>query len=188
MLALDHEARDDAVERTPFISKGLPILAHPMLAGTQLPEILSCRRHGILIQLKDYSAPLVLPKWSNVKVHSGSVRPGRFLQVSTAAPAVMRAHKSKVIKFTALDLGSLLIGGLNNAGVYCASTLLGTAIGSGCPVCCACPGGPSLRDVALLALPESPIPSVRATALRGMRKGPSLGRMYLLDGKLQSSM
>ena len=117
MLALDHEPRDDPVKRTALVGKGLPILAHSMLASTQLPEVLSCRRHGILIQLKDYAAPLVLPKWSNVKVDSGSVRPGRFLQISTAMSAVIRAHKSGVVKFTALDLSSLLIGGLNNAGV-----------------------------------------------------------------------
>ena len=88
MLALDHEARDDPVKGAALIGQWLPILAHSMLAGTQLPEILSCRRHGILIQLKDYPAPLVLPKWSNVKVHPGPVRPGRFLQVSTATSAV----------------------------------------------------------------------------------------------------
>ena len=87
MLALDHEARDDPVKGAALKAKGLPILAHPMLAGTQLPEILSCCRHSILIELKDYSAPLVLPKWSNVKVRSGSVRPGRFLQVLTAMSA-----------------------------------------------------------------------------------------------------
>ncbi len=86
-----------------------------------------------------------------------------------------RGRNFGVVRFTALYLNYMLIGGLNNAGIQCTFTLLGTAIGSGCPVCCAWPGGPSLRDVALLALPESPIPSEGATAVTYMRKGALTG-------------
>ena len=114
---MDHEARDDAMESAALIGQGLPILAHPMLARAQLPEVLSCRRHGILVQLKDYSAPLVLPKWRNIKVHSGPVRPGRFLQVLSTMSAAMSAHKSEVLKHNALklEIAFMLIDGLMQA-------------------------------------------------------------------------
>ena len=171
---MDHEARDDPVKGAALKAKGLPILAHPMLARAQLPEVLSRCRHGILVQLKNYSAPLVLPKGGNVKVYPGPIGPGRFLQVLPAMSAVTRAGKPGVVRSNALYVSFMLMGGLKNAGVQCAPTLLGTAIGSGCPVCCAWPGGPSLRDVALLALPDSPIPSVCATAIKGMHWGDCL--------------
>ena len=181
MLALDHEAGDYSVKGAALVSQGLSILAHPMLARAQLPEVLSRCRHGILVQLKNYSAPLVLPKGGNVKVYPGPIGPGRFLQVLPAMSAVTRAGKPGVVRSNALYVSFMLMGGLKNAGVQCASTLLGTAIGSGCPVCCAWPGRPSLRDdVAMLALPDNPIPSVGATVITGMRNGPHWGEMYVL--------
>ena len=114
---MDHEARDDPVEGAALVGQGLPILAHSMLARTQLPKVFSCRRHSILIQLKDYSAPLVLPKWSDVKIHSGSVGPGRFLQVLAAMSAVIRALEPGVVRFSSLDLNVMLMGGLKSAGI-----------------------------------------------------------------------
>ena len=78
-LTLHHEARNDAVKDTALVCKRLPIPPHPMLPSAELPEILCSRCHHILVQLEHYPPPLVIPKWSYVKVHPWPARAWCFL-------------------------------------------------------------------------------------------------------------
>ena len=70
------------MEGAAFVRQGLSILSHPMLAGAQLPEILSCGRHDVLVQLKHYPASLVVPKRRYVKVHLGAISSWRILHTA----------------------------------------------------------------------------------------------------------